>query len=432
MNSPLRVTYDASLKFFMVSRSIWTATSPMQWFKEYRIISAMKDPLKGRIPSIDVADRPLSVRDMMTSPFLESVVAAHHLEDYTLLLNRPTDAPMHLKTLTNDNRLARQFENKVWFRERFSSELHFPEFCIDTLETLLQKGLNYYQTQLSSDALVIQHPALGGGRGTYYIDTQETFDACIESLSSLLSTTDRIVVSRRLERPRERTIQACVTGDTVLIGPAQSQLVGHPLLTSSRQGDFQFCGGRIATDLLAFDQYEEVRRAATIVGEHLKREGYRGIFGMDFMTSGDEVFVLEVNPRMTSLSTLLAFLQQEIPFMLIHILELAHSAYTVQVALGYDSAIHGSFIQVYMQQAGTSHCETGLYNTNGVRIGDGFKDGSILPQDEDSFFVAMRISPGQQTKQGKSVAFIYSRTQLFNDEGVLNLAVLPVIEVIRR
>jgi hypothetical protein len=434
----LKVKYDKQLKIFMASPTIWTATGATQWFDNYRIISSMSGPLDTRLKVINISDYlpvdatvPTTTGQIMTSPGWKEAVARSSLDDYQQILNRPTSQPAREDLLGNDLELASRFENKVWFRQTFGHKLQFPESRLVRVDDMYQKDWHRFLQELNAEALVVQHPTLAGGRGTYHVRNQVEFDQSIASLRQITALSDIVVVSKRLDAPLERTIQACVTSDDIFVGPAQAQLVGNPYLTSSHQGDIQFCGGRIADGLLSSELYKKATSAVRLVGKELQKEGYRGIFGMDFLVSEDKLYVLEVNPRMTGLTPLLAFLQEEMPFLLLHILELARSPYEVTQRQSPLLPGAGSFIVVYAQKDCTVDFETGVYTMQAQRQGDGFEEGKIFPENEDDFFVGMRVPKGHKAQRGKSLAFIYARTQLFDDYGKLDQRVLPLVDKIR-
>jgi hypothetical protein len=439
MKEMLRVTYDTELKVLMMSPSAWTATGPLQWFSKYRIISSMDNPLAAQLKIINIGRYlpkgealPKTTKEIMASPGLRTAIRDNQLEGYRHILNRASPLAVSGVNVGNRIDIASRFENKIWFRQTFGDVLQFPKFQIISIKEMLQKGLGGLLQVLEAEKLVVQHPSFSGGQGTYFVSDQTDFDNCIESLLQHMKSEDLIVVSKKLQSPCERTLQVCVTKSTILVGPAQAQLVGHPLLTSTRQGDIQFCGGRIMPGLLSDRLYDKAHTAARTVGERLQHEGYRGIFGMDFMVSEQNIYVLEANPRMTGLTTLLAFLQRKVPFLLLHILELTSSTYKIEEPVTNEYNISGSFIQVYAQQDGIINFETGVYDSSGKRQGEGFEDGTIFPSASDNFFVAMRVTGNQHVARGKSLAFIYSRKQLFNDEGFLDEGVLVIIRKIRQ
>lgn len=431
------VSYDPDIEVLAFNLSAWNATAPVQWFNKYKIISLVNNPLTKTLNILDLKKYyqsgeilPKTNKEVRTSKQAAQLIRDEGLEEYGHIYNYSLPAGSDSEALTNDSAIAAKFENKVWLRETFGDRLRFPSFSITTYGDLCQAKVEGFYKKLGAMSLVIQHPTQSGGRGTYYVDGQEALTSCVAALSESLQLTDKLVVSKALSDPRERTVQACVANDSVFVGPAQAQLVGHPLLVSTRRGDIQFCGGRIDSGLLSNAQYAQAADAARIVGDRLKSEGYRGIFGMDFLISEDELYVLEVNPRLTGLTTLLAFIQREVPFLLLHILEHAKSPYRIEVEeVSIDS---GSYVQVYAKESGINTFVTGQYNSTGERMSDGFETGSILPESTDEFFVGMRVSPGDTVSQGKSLAFVYSKRQLFDDEGAIDPAVVPLIEKIRQ
>jgi hypothetical protein len=426
----VKVDFDSSLKLYMVSPSAWTATGATQWFKNYRIISALDNALAPKLGIVSLqgfaGETPKTTKEIIRSPLLKKVIHDENLEDYTMLLNR---ASSNLPdTLGNSYELVSHYENKVWLRKNCADRISFAPFRILSLHHLHQHGFSWLKDTLASEVVVIQHASLAGGRGTYVVATADEFALCLESLGTVIKEEDEVVVSAFV-KGYERTLQVCVTKDGVLVGPPQAQLVGHPTLTSPRPGDIQFCGGRIAPGLMNDSLYQQASHQAHIIGETLQQAGYKGIFGMDFLISKDRIYTLEVNPRMTGLTTLLAFLQKDVPFLLLHILELAASPYAITTPSPHVDT--GSFIQVYAQKESRITFESGRYDRAGRRIGEGFEDGNILPADDDECFVAMRVAKDAEVQQGKSLAFIYSRRQLFTDDGEIDSAAALLADKIR-
>lgn len=434
MNASLQ--YDKDLKIMAVAPSIWARSGPAQWFHDYDIISAMNNPVRSRLKVININDYlpdggMKTSRQILTSEGMEHVRRRYSLEGYLELLYKPRASSNGSVTLGNDKKIADSFENKAWLRQKFNSMLHFPNHQLLSIETMQRQGFEALSRQVNAQALVVQHPSLSGGRGTFYVHNADELNHCITSLLETLPLSASVVVSEKLQNPIERTIQACVTHDDVLVGPAQAQLIGHPVLTSTQQGAIQFCGGRIESQLVTGELYQQIVKAARTVGKQLQEKGYRGIFGMDFLVSNQSLYVLEVNPRLTGLTTLLSFLGQEAPLLLLHILELAHSPYELPSIVDSSRSEAGSFIVVYAQGEGIVDYTTGIYDHVGVRHGDGFENGTIFPDKFDHFFVGMRVESGQRVPEGKSLAFIYSRKQLFNDNGELDETVLPLVRAIQ-
>ena len=69
---------------------------------------------------------------------------------------------------------------------------------------------------------------------------------------------------------------------------------------------------------------EEICTIMEKVGLFMGRQGFRGIFGMDFLLNGAEVLALEINPRFqgsTMLLSLLQFDRGEVPLALLHVMQ---------------------------------------------------------------------------------------------------------------
>lgn len=434
----MAVEYDrTALKVLMVSPTAWTATPPLRWFDNYCIIALEAEPaLVEKMRTYHIRDYveadepdPKTVKAIYGAPAFERLVRDKNLIDYRHILNRAHAGLESYSLLTNDYELTQKYENKAWFRRAFSDKVLMPRYQIVALDGI-EADRTYADLAIDLSAeLVVQHPSLAGSRGTYFVSSVEDFNEVIVALrADKEHSSTEIVVSERIQDVTERSLQVCVTKSEILIGPPQAQLVRHPLLTYDKPGSIQFCGGRIGHDLMPDSVYSKAREYAMQIGDRLRREGYRGVFGIDFLIS-DEVYVLEVNPRFTGLSPLLASLQHEAPYMLLHILEHSNQSYRLH---GHDTEMgEGSFITVYAQRDGAFDLDTGLYDGQLNKIGDGFENAQLLPDSQENYFIATRIKRGEPVKAGKSLVFIYSRTILFDQWGELTPGATELVARIR-
>lgn len=434
------INYDrSSLKALIISPTAWNATPPLRWFDNFSIISISEEEpglhelmhTHGIENYIEPGeDTTKTVGAMYASPALRRTLSANGLNEYAHILNRTNKSgAFDYRTIANDYRIIDKYESKSLFRRRFSSQIRMPRYELLLLKDWVKRQTySFYTTKLSLN-LVVQHPALSGSRGTFLVSSEEQFDGAIEKvLADLKHPTDEIVISERIMYPAERSLQVCILEDRVLVGPPQAQLVRNPVLTYDSQDSVQFCGGRVGSGLMTDEQYEEASAYARTIAAELKQAGYRGIFGIDLLIA-DQVYVIEANLRRTSLSPLLASLQVEVPYMLLHILELAKQPYSL--AHTSDAIGEGSFITIYAQADGAIDLTTGLYDTNLNRLGDGFEDANLLPKEDKLFFVAMRIKPGETVRAGRSIAFVYSRTVLFDVAGELSIEGAAITRSVR-
>lgn len=422
------ISYDRNIPLLSVSPSTWTATPYARWFDNYNIISSIDNPLARELHVIDIrkyagntAEPLTTVKNIFSSQALAKLESAENLQGHFYIMNRAGSDKLGVrrKKLTNDISVVSKFENKAWFRRKFQDVLRFAPNRFIGFDELEKHSYETLSDMLGGD-LVLQHPGLAGSRGTYIVRSEDEYQYAVANLLQTDQTSgEPVVVSRYLDKAIERTVQGCVTSTDVLVGPPQAQLVRQPELVSSRPGDIQFCGGRIAPGLVSEAQKLEMERAMKIVGTALQDAGYRGVFGMDFLIYSTEVYILEANPRMTGLSPLLADLQNTHPFLLLHVLELAHQEYDVKSAVQFDDTAEGSFIQIYAQTDCQVNATTGVYDAELNKVGSGFENSKLLPKNDNHFFVGLRVDPHASIETGKSIAFVYSRKQLFDDEGAL-------------
>jgi hypothetical protein len=106
-----------------------------------------------------------------------------------------------------------------------------------------------------------------------------------------------------------------------------TEMVGFPELTPFAGG---WCGNEIfssdASALISPDVRRQAGRAVVAMGEQLRREGYWGVFGLDFLLDQDSgtLYLGEMNPRITGatpLTNLAARDRKQPPLLLFHLLE---------------------------------------------------------------------------------------------------------------
>ena len=141
--------------------------------------------------------------------------------------------------------------------------------------------------------LVVQLPHDDSGKTTFFISTAADFSQHAEEIAAA----PEVKVMRRL-RCRPATLEACITRHGTLVGPLLSELTGCPDLTPYGGG---WCGNELAWDAFSPEIRRQAQRAALAIGSVLRREGYRGCFGLDFLLDQDSgaLYLGELNPRLT-------------------------------------------------------------------------------------------------------------------------------------
>ncbi len=228
------------------------------------------------------------------------------------------------RPLAAPSRLGRYFENKLRFQEVLS-KLGLPPPPGE--EVTLTADLYPTLRRKYGPILVVQFAKGFGGNRTFPIEDQEHFATLAADNPQKKARVARYVDGLTL------TINACVTGQGIVIGDLFYQITGLPQCTTYRLGS---CGN----DWLYPPLSETIRRRVfeytRLIGEHMKERGYRGVFGLDFVAQADshQVFVIENNARLVASIPLFTKLQiegGEIPLLALHLLEFLDVDYEIDV-----------------------------------------------------------------------------------------------------
>src|SRR5262249_28758688 len=149
--------------------------------------------------------------------------------------------------------------------------------------------------------LVVQRSdkEVGGNEGTFFIHSPEDFSRCLSILGSDAEFQE--VVITPFIKGQSTSMLGCVMPQGVLSGPLQLQLIDVPESLHGVPADGIFFGND-----LGFRAWEEkiektAQNVIEKVGNYLAKQGYKGIFGIDFLfdEKRNEIFPIECNPRFT-------------------------------------------------------------------------------------------------------------------------------------
>ena len=197
------------------------------------------------------------------------------------------------------------------------------EAGIDCAPNVLGRATSYAEllhkarkAKLGKD-LVVQTPYGDSGRTTFFISTEEHWDAHSEKLCD-----EELKIMRRIEH-LPGTLEACATRHGTLVGPIQTDITGFEELTPYRGG---WCGNDVFSSVFSKSTREAIRAMARKLGDTLYEHGYRGVFCVDFLVENGsgEVYLGEINPRISGASPLTNLLTSKyggVPLFLFHLLE---------------------------------------------------------------------------------------------------------------
>lgn len=148
---------------------------------------------------------------------------------------------------------------------------------------------------------VVQRRTGSAGIGTWIVHEPTELETIDVPMSELL------LVSR-YARGLTVNVHAVVLAEQVRVGPASVQATGVDGAATHAAG---YCGNDfgLATTALDPQAAELVVRHTGVVGQWLRKRGYRGVFGIDYVV-GERPLALEINPRLQGSTWLLAELER--------------------------------------------------------------------------------------------------------------------------
>lgn len=329
------------ITFTGVGASAFDRLGPEEYFPNYTILSLKPIEWFSHFPELqkrvrlinDLANDPVKITT--TKAALEydgwaKIKANHGIAN--LLTYKPLPSQQEfqdknsIRVLANSYELFKQFENKTRFREIVTGLVNLPSFELLEFAQLEKHGFEEFEVEYGD--FVIQDSSLSGGRGTFIVKSVEDFKRALDILKDAGSET--VVLSEYIEG-RSASVQVCVTKYGVFSLPPQRQIIDQPeLVDGSAVGADKFNGGQWSADDFSENERYSIRKQAEAIGNKMSELGYKGIFGIDFIAADDEVFIIEVNARLTGMTPVIASLQNSLgqfPLLVLHILELMNGSY---------------------------------------------------------------------------------------------------------
>jgi hypothetical protein len=436
----MKLQFDTKAKLAGIGLVPWTRIGLERWFEDYAIASLYGWDLAGvkgapKAFSLDQSaygmpelsrlnSQHLIKSDQFQQLLLEQLPGRTFLTYKTLKIPQPL-VEGGLRFLGVDKELTGKLENKAAFRELCTDIVPFPAY--KSIErAMIGRTAKALELLLAGrEAVVLQDEILSGGRGTYVVRTLDELNTALDSIEKL-SGGQLIVASDLIPRARERSVQAVVTRYGTFVGPLQKQIIADPLLANLTvpDGD-RFCGAEISAEDPVAGVYEEIRAYALGIGKRIQALGYRGIFSVDCLVDeSGKVFVLEINPRVTGITPLVTMLYregQDIPFLLLHTLELAGLDYTIADDSIDASSPEGSLLVLHSPYKYRSKIvdspSSGLYDLKTHTFLD--KRYQLGPASEERQVLIQQFAPGFEARPGGRLMTAYVNGRVLDDQETL-------------
>lgn len=185
--------------------------------------------------------------------------------------------------------LNNKFQARQWLSE-----------CAPILPYKMQRGETLSYKSMTHDfpgvgKFVVQASFSCGGSGTWLV-TEENAAWTL----SKLDPEPLYAISPYLENSVSPNIHIVVYESEVVLLPASIQLVKAGSDGFLYQGaDFPLYGS------LSAQVDRQLKELAMSIGNRLRMAGYRGVCGIDFLVSGNNIYLMEINPRFQSSTFLL-------------------------------------------------------------------------------------------------------------------------------
>lgn len=244
---------------------------------------------------------------------------------------------------------------------------------------------------------VIQIPLSTAGGGTDFVHSREDFEAILERRRKELGAgfaRAQVKITPYLSGP-SLNCTACVINGEVALSPPDIQIVGDPAMVSTAG---QYIGSDFSQRIprAIRKQILDVMRKT---GRWMGANGYRGNFGIDFLTTtGNKgevaaIYVSEINARLVGESQYMADFQAMkniVPLSFFHLAEFMELDIKPQWVRAYNEAmpeIEGSALLIYCRKKGTfrspGKLKTGIFKMENGKLAR-LRDGYLLSETKNS------------------------------------------------
>lgn len=443
----MNITYDRSIELVGLGTVAWTRLGLEKYFDSYQIMSAQAWDIENKYPGLTMTELGVKLEKMQT----QAMVSTERFRELASVLSpkskfipyKPVILPEWLdasRLIQTDKRFTLSYENKRIFREYFQGLVPFAVFSIRD-KTELMSTQEAYAAIADAKPVVIQDESLSGGRGTFVVKNFEQYQHAIDTLHSL-SPKGKVVVSEFVSDAVEWSVQCCVTKHGIFIGPAQRQLVRHPALCmpDDPRGD-KFCGAQIVHENgLQENIVQKMKEAATIVGNRAKDDGYRGVFGLDFLIKDQQLYLLEMNARMTGVTPLLTMMagSNDIPFFLLHALELGGFEYhlsgeeTLQDGFSRDGSMIILHAHTSKKKKLLDAPRSGVYLWQNGTITFLRSDICLREEDmvSDRLLIQQWAPQATDVEPGGRLLVVYKNGRLIGDDGGLTKEAQEIVDIL--
>lgn len=249
--------------------------------------------------------------------------------------------------------------------------------------------LDYKELSDRYGSFVVQVPISQAGGGTDFIHSLGDFEKIVSMRKNALGTAFEktpVKITRYMAGP-SLNCTGCVVGGSVVLSQPDIQIVGDPTITTNPA---QYIGSDFSLNPFSREHKNRMLEITAKIGVWMGKNGYRGNFGVDFLSTLaadgklDGIYVSEVNARLVGESQYLADFQSmknQVPLTFFHLAEFAELDIDPRFVKAYNDNLpdlDGSAIMIFTEGKGIfstdGEFKSGVYKIeNGklIRLRDG-------------------------------------------------------------
>jgi hypothetical protein len=355
---------------------------------------------------------------------------------YNKELEEITNA-LAMNKIMPSNKLVKKIDSKITTTEigNNASVPSVPNALvkIDNYQDLLNTQTKFNLTT----SVVVQTPYGDSGKTTFFIENEVDYRKYAEKIEA----EKQVKIMQKIDC-LQVAIEAVATENGTFIGPILSEIIGEKRLTPYAGG---WCGNDIGAMDLSKKVEDTIYQNTKNLGNALYQKGYRGYFEVDYLldkNNNNEVYLGEINPRVTGISALTnmsTFCQQNIPLFLLHLLEYSNIKIDLSAqefnkkSQDFDHPPFGQLIFKYLKdelKIITSIPKTGIYKQvkNTIEFIRYASDATSLQDGE--FYILQIMQIGEYTYKGADLLILFTNSKLKSTNGELNISAKTYIDLI--
>ncbi|RJR26077.1 hypothetical protein C4578_00050 [Candidatus Microgenomates bacterium] len=195
----------------------------------------------------------------------------------------------HFNLIGNSADLSRFFEDKINFLKICQEN----DLKVSSGEIIRLGKASYTDLQRRfGEKPVIQFGRGWAGNSTFFVESEEELENLKKENGNIEVRAGRFINGITVLN------NAVIYGDGFFISPPAVQVKAEQILTSTQGGT----GGRQWPAQISLKQKEEIEKITAKVAGIMKKKGYKGLFGLDYIIEEEtgEVFLSEDNARITA------------------------------------------------------------------------------------------------------------------------------------